>query len=156
MTFMAPPSQCATSGGGPASGNGTTRMPHEPWFRTRLSTMVSFRPPAITIPVPTGPNAAEPALGTFGLLLSWMKFFRNTVHECEPFGPVPPPGHAPSCGDGASSLFWLFAEMPVLFSSHSDFSTMRWPPEFVPEYPSAEFSAWASVRSVLQSGQAPT
>src|SRR5262245_48782081 len=153
---MSPPSQCATGGGGPASGYGTTRMPHDPWFCTRLSMTVSFRPPASTMPVPTGPNAAEPAFGTFGLLLSWMKFPRKSVQECEPVGPTPSPGHAPSCGEGASSLFWLLVEMPVLLSFHSESSMIRWPPEFVPEYPSAEFSACASVTTVLQSGQAPT
>src|SRR5262245_56425817 len=61
---MSPPSQCAIGGGGPASGYGTTRMPHDPWFQTRLSMTVSFRPPARTMPVPTAPNAAVPALGT--------------------------------------------------------------------------------------------
>src|ERR1051326_488633 len=153
---MEPPSQCATGGGGPGAGYGTTRMPHEPWFSPRLSMIVSFRPPASTIPVPTGPNAAEPAAGTSGLLLSWMKFPRNRVQECEPVGPTPPPGQTPSCGEGASSLFWLLVEMPVLLPFHSESSMIRWPPEFVPEYPSAEFSACASVTMVLQSGQAPT
>jgi len=82
---------------------------------------VSFRPPASTIPVPTGPSAAEPARGTFGLLLSWMLFLRKSVHEWLPVGPMRLSGQAPSCGEGASSLFWLLAEMPQVFSSHSDF-----------------------------------
>ena len=99
----------------------------------RLPITVSWRPPASTMPVPTGPSAAVPERGTFGLLLSWMSFLRKSVQEWLPVGPLSPPGQAPSCGDGASSLFWLLVTMPQVFSSHSDFSTIRCPPELVPE-----------------------
>src|SRR5436305_10358049 len=65
--------------------------------------MMSLRPPEITTPVPTGAESAPPALGTFGSLLSCTEFFVNSQQLCEPVGPVPPPGHAPFCGDGASA-----------------------------------------------------
>src|SRR3954467_10950003 len=110
---------------------------------------VSVRPPAMTMPVPGGPSEAEPVLGTETLLLSCTKLFVNIQQECEPVGPVPPLGQTPSCGDGASSLFWLFVLTPVLFWSNSEFRMTRLPPEFVPEYPSAENCACASSSTVL-------
>src|SRR5262249_11532922 len=113
--------------------NGTTSTPQAPWFWMRLALTVSLRPPARIMPVPTGPRAAEPERGTFGLLLSWMKFRLKNVHDPVPRGPRCPFGQAPLCGDGASSLFWLLVEMPHVFPVHSERSTIRWPPEFVPE-----------------------
>ena len=56
--------------GGPLSVNGTRMMPHAPLLTKRLFITVSLRPPEIDMPVPTGPAAADPAAGTFGLLLS--------------------------------------------------------------------------------------
>src|ERR1700692_4454978 len=108
-----------------------------------LPLTVSSRPPAMTTPLPTGPASAEPVVGTFGLLLSWTEFFVNSQQECLPVGPLPPFGHAPSCGGGASSLFWLLVTKPDWLLSNSEFWTIRCPPEFVPEYPRSLFSAWA-------------
>src|SRR5690242_13972201 len=114
-----PPSQCAIGGGVSVSGYGTSSTPHAPLRSMRLPLIVSKRPPATTIPVPTGPSSAVPAPGTFGLLLSWIQLSRKNVHERVPLDP----GHEPSCGGGASSLFWLFVEMPVLLWSHSESSS---------------------------------
>ena len=55
----------------PLSRYGTMIMPQAPLFSNVLSMTVSLRPPDSDMPVPTGPAAAEPAAGTFGLLLSW-------------------------------------------------------------------------------------
>src|ERR1700722_13532361 len=98
-----------------------------------LALTASSRPPAITTPLPTGPASAEPVVGTFGLLLSCTEFFLNTQQECVPVGPVPPPGQIPSCGEGASSLFWLLVTNPDWLLSNSEFWMIRWPPELVPE-----------------------
>src|SRR4051794_36294531 len=103
-------------------------MPQAPLWTTLLRLTVSPRTPARTTPVPTGPSAADPEPGTFGLLLSWIELSWMNVHEV-----VVLLGHQPSAGEGASSLFWLFVTMPVLLWSHSDFSRRRWPPELVPE-----------------------
>src|SRR5215831_15062117 len=100
-------------GGVPESTNGTNRTAQLLLFSNRLLVTMSFRPPEITIPVPTGPRSAEPCDGTVVLLLSCTKLSWNTQHEPVPVGPRPV-GHLPSCGDGASSLFWLFVEKPVL------------------------------------------
>ena len=48
-------------------------------------------------------------------------------------GLVAPFGQAPSCGEGASSLFWLLVSKPSLLWSNSEFSITSGPPEFVPE-----------------------
>src|ERR1700676_405040 len=99
----------------------------------RLPLTMSLRPPEITTPLPTGAASAEPVVGTFGLLLSCTEFFVNSQQEWVPVGPVPPFGHAPSCGEGASSLFWLLVMKPDLLLLNSEFCTIRWPPELVPE-----------------------
>src|SRR2546422_10533502 len=116
---------------------------------------MSLRPPEITTPLPTGPFPATPVVGTLGLLLSCTEFFVNSQQLCVPVGPVPPFGHSPSCGEGASSLFWLLLTKPDLLLLNSEFWMIRCPPELVPEYPSAPVSAWAWSRIVLQSRQAP-
>ena len=65
---------------------------------------------------------AGPDPGTFGLSLSWIQLFRKKVHDLNGvpsavgFG-----GHAPSWGDGASSLFCELVTMPVALSSHWPF-----------------------------------
>src|ERR1700726_273210 len=120
-----------------------------------LPLTMSLRPPAMTMPVPTGAASAEPVVGTFGLLLSWTEFLVNSQHEWVPVGPVPPLGHAPSCGEGASSLFWLFVTKPDWLLSNSEFWMIRCPPAFVPEKPRSLFWAWAWSRIELQSGHAP-
>src|SRR5689334_18869135 len=154
--FRSPPRQSAIGGGlASVSGKGTASIAHAPLCSKRLPTTVSCRPPAITIPVPTGPRSAEPAAGTFGLLLSWMKLPTKKVHDPMTGVPVTPAGHAPSCGEGASSLFWLFVEMPVLLWSNSEPAMTSRPPEFVPEYPSAEFTPCARERTARQSEHAP-
>src|SRR3954452_77363 len=107
-------------------------MPHALLCVTRLWTSVSNRPPAMTMPVPTGPAAADPASGTLGSLLSCTKLLRQISHEDVPVGPLPD-GHEPSCGDGASSLFCELVTMPVALSSHRPFWMMRCAPELVPE-----------------------
>src|SRR5947209_3328444 len=128
-----PPWQFEIGGGVSVSGKSCTTIPHAPLCSTRLDRTVSFRPPAISMPVPTGADPAIPEPGTLGLLLSWTKLFSITVHECVPVGPVPPFGQAPSWGGGASSLFSELGTMPALLSSHSEFLMIRWPPLFVPE-----------------------
>ena len=50
-----------------------------------------------------------------------------------PVGPVPPFGQAPSCGEGASSLFWLLVTMPLALWSHSESFSTSCPPALVPE-----------------------
>src|SRR5436190_16997194 len=112
---------------------------------------MSKEPPEISIPEPTGAVAESPPPGTFGLLLSCTWLFWITVQSW-----VVVPGHRPLCGEGASSLLREFGRIPTRFWSHSEFWIVRWPPEFVPEYPSGLFWActWSSV--VWQSGHAPT
>jgi hypothetical protein len=68
---------------------------------------------------------------------------------------MPPPGQTPSCGLGASALFWLFVSKPSLLWSNSEFSMISRPPEFVPEYPSALCWACAWLMTASQSGHAP-
>jgi hypothetical protein len=46
---------------------------------------------------------------------------------------VPPFGHAPSCGEGKSSLFWLLVSNPSSLLSNCEFSTTRLPPELDPD-----------------------
>src|SRR5947208_4256991 len=102
----APPWQCCpmSLGGTSVSGYGVVRMPQALLCVTRLCTSVSNRPPAMTMPVPTGPAAADPASGTLGSLLSCTQLLRQISHEDVPVGPLPY-GHEPYCGDGTSSLF---------------------------------------------------
>ena len=93
--------------------------------------------------MPTGPAAAEPAAGTFGLLLSSNRLWVSTQHEGAPAtGGCTPAGHAPFCGDG-SSPFWLLVSNPSSLLSNREFSISIHPPEFEPEYPSALNSAHA-------------
>src|SRR5919108_18979 len=92
-----------------------------------------LRSPDSTIPLPTGPVPATPVVGTFGLLLSCTRFFVNSQQLCVPVGPVSPAlGHTPSCGEGASSLFWLLLTKPDLLLLNSEFWIVRCPPELVP------------------------
>src|SRR4051794_33016224 len=109
-------------------------IPQAPLFEKRLLITVLLRPPEIDTPVPVGPAAALPAAGTLGLLLSWTLLCLNTQQEWVfVIGLVPFFGHAPSCGDGESSLFWLLVSNPSLLWSNCEFSMTRLPPEFVPE-----------------------
>jgi hypothetical protein len=55
----------------PVSGKNVVSTPHDPLFANRLPVMMLLRSPARTSPPPTGPIAASPIAGTFGLLLSW-------------------------------------------------------------------------------------
>jgi len=69
------------------------------WF----SITVSLRAPETVIPVPTGPAAALPVVGTFGLLLSCTSLCRNTQQECVcVIGLTPLCGQAPFWGEGSS------------------------------------------------------
>src|SRR5438270_3604362 len=107
-----PPRQCTTTSCSSAAGYGTRITPKERLLETWLPLTMSLRPPEMTTPLPTGPASAEPVVGTFGLLLSCTVFFVNSQQECVPVGPIPPLGQAPSCGEGASSLFWLLVTKP--------------------------------------------
>src|SRR5438270_11021981 len=93
-----------------------------------------LRSPESTTPLPTGPAPATPVVGTLGLLLSCTEFFVNSQQLCVPVGPVSPSlGHDPSCGEGASSLFWLLLTNPDLLLLNFEFWIVRCPPELVPE-----------------------
>src|SRR2546430_13053401 len=111
-----------------------TRIPPDGFcFKNWLFMSVSWRPPETSMPVPTGPAAAAPALGTLGLLLSCTKLFMNTQQECVwVIRLMPLFGHAPSCGAGLSP-FWLLVSNPSSLLSNSEFFTTRLPPEFEPE-----------------------
>src|SRR5436305_7467876 len=114
-------------GGTSVSGYGVVMIPQAPLSWMVLLTTVSKRPPAMTMPVPTGPADAAPvSCGTFGLLLSCTSLCRQISHD------PPPLGHEPSCGDGASSLFCELLTIPLWLSSHSPYWMMRCPPELVP------------------------
>src|SRR5215469_2622980 len=106
-----------------------------------LPVTVSYEPPAIWMPVPTG--ATNPSAGVFGLLFAWMRLPSMIVQDF-----VALPGQRPSCGGGASSLFSEFGTMPAWLSRNTEFLMTSCPPEFVPEYPSAEFTP-VSVASVV-------
>ena len=80
------------------------------------------------MPMPTGAAPASPNAGVFGLSFSRTVLSRITVHDAEGSS-----GHAPSWGDGASSLFRLFGTIPERFRSNVERSITRCPPEFVPE-----------------------
>src|SRR6266567_2840053 len=130
-------------------------MPHPPLRTTVFPTNESFCPPTTSIPVPIGTRAVVASVGLFGLLLSWTRLPRKIVHEPVPSGPGSRFGHAPPCGDGWSSLFRLFGATPTRLKPNSESCTMRWPPEFVPEYPRPLFTPTKRSTTVLQSGQAP-
>src|SRR5215469_17031774 len=49
-----PPWQCASGGGRSGSALSLASIPHEPWFLITLPVTVSYEPPAICTPVPTG------------------------------------------------------------------------------------------------------
>src|SRR2546422_6278825 len=103
-------------------------MPHEHWFQTQLSWMVSNCPPDISMPVPIGASQVMPEQGTFGLLLSCTLLRWMNVQEV-----FEVPGQRPLCGGGLSSLLSEFGRMPTLLQSHSESSMTRCPPAFVPE-----------------------
>src|SRR5262245_47887397 len=100
--------------------NGTVSTAELLLFQNWLPVTVSNRPPEITRPTPIGPRSAEPDEGTLGLLLSCTLLCWKTQHETVPVGPVSESGQCPLCGDGASSLFWLLVEKPVLLLSNSE------------------------------------
>src|SRR5580704_15297456 len=92
------------------------------------------------MPVPTGPAAAEPADGAFGLLLWSNRLWVSTQQDGAPAtGGLTPAGQAPFCGEG-SSPFWLLVSNPSSLLSKREFSISIQPPEFDPEYPSALYS----------------
>src|SRR5438874_522248 len=101
--------------------------PQAPLWVTVLPDGVTLVLPARIMPVPTGapPASPLPFPGTFGLLLSWMSLFIQTVHDWVPNGPVFPAGHWPICGEGKSSLFCELLTSPVLLLSHTLSATSR-------------------------------
>src|SRR5579863_8808160 len=117
-------------------------VPQASLFWKTLSRTVSFRTPDSEIPVPTGPAAADPKVGTLGLLLSWTLLWKKTQHvagwyTCLVSGSVStggftPAGQEPSWGGGLSP-FWLLVSKPSSLLSNCEFSTTRDPPEFDPE-----------------------
>src|SRR5690242_19432064 len=109
------------SAGDSWSGRSASSSPHAPLWVTVLPDSVVYVLPASTMPVPTGapPARPEPLPGTFGLLLSWMSLFIQTVHDWVPRAPVSPGGHSPICGEGQSSLFCELLTRPVLLLSQT-------------------------------------
>src|SRR5215467_9852157 len=93
------------------------------------------------MPVPTGGASAPP--GALALLLPWIRLSSMIVHDR-----VALPGQRPSCGEGASSLFIEFGATPARLSRNTELRMTSCPPEFVPEYPSAELTP-ASFASVV-------
>src|SRR3954452_13480451 len=122
-----PPWQWGTFGGLPVSGKGSTNSPQAPLPAKRLSMTVSLRPRLIVIPVPSGEVPAVPLGGASAWLLSCTSLCTKVQHD------VSEPGHAPFCGDGASSLFSLLVSTPSWLWSNSELSISSFPPEFVPE-----------------------
>src|SRR3954454_10484875 len=120
-------------GGVPVSMKGTVSMAQLLLFQNWLPMTVSNRPPEITNPTPIGPSSAEPEAGAVVSLLSCTWLWRKIQHEVVPVGPVSESGQCPLWGDGASSLFWLLVEKPVLLFSNSEFWMTSRPPELVPE-----------------------
>src|SRR6266700_868923 len=102
------------------------------------------------MPVPTGAMAS--LAGVFALLFAWIVLPSMIVQDL-----VALPGQRPSCGGGASSLFSEFGAMPARLSRNTEFLMTSCPPEFVPEYPSAELTpmSFASVVSQIRP-HAPT
>src|SRR6516162_8851724 len=99
----------------------------------RLWATVSYEPPTIWMPVPTGAMALLP--GAFALLLSWMVLPSMIVQD-----PVALPGQRPSCGGGASSLFSEFGAMPARLFRNTEFLMISCPPALVPEYPRSDLT----------------
>src|SRR5436190_17826728 len=66
-----PPWQRSPGGGFLSSGYGTSNTPQAPLWVNSLFITVSKLPPERVTREPTGPAAAEPELGTLGLVLSW-------------------------------------------------------------------------------------
>jgi hypothetical protein len=115
-----------------------------------LPVTLSCEPPAIWMPVPTG--AVAPSVGVFALLLSSIRLRVMIVQDL-----VALPGQRPSCGGGASLLFSAFGTTPVWLSMNSESVMTSRPPEFVPEYPSAELTPVSSASVVSQTRRhAPT
>src|ERR1700674_2328972 len=132
-------------------------MPQAPLSRNLLEEMVSNRPPEIVIPVPVGPSPAVPEIGTLGLLLLSTRFWVNTQHMLLEVVTLVAPGHRPFWGGGGSPVRAVLVSNPSLLSSKTEFLIVIWPPEFVPEYPSALFSIQAGLMVTLQARlQAPT
>src|ERR1700719_3930909 len=113
-------------------------MPQAPLPANVLPTTRSLWPPAIDMPVPTSPGALG-EVGVAPLLLLTIRLLSSSQQmflRCAPgggLGLVLPPGQSPSCGEGASSLFWLWVAKPSSLLLNSEFSTIRCPPEFEPE-----------------------
>jgi hypothetical protein len=70
----------------------------------------------------------SPNVGTLGLLLPTIRLCSMIRQDL-----VVLPGHRPSCGGGASSLFSEFGASPVRLRVNSESMMTRRPPEFVPE-----------------------
>src|SRR5215469_3532360 len=145
-----PPWQCASGGGRSGSALSLASIPHEPWFLITLPVTVSYEPPAICTPVPTGGAASLP--GVFALLFARIRLSSMIVQDL-----VALPGQRPSCGDGASSLFIEFGARPARLSRNTEFLMTSCPPELVPEYPSAELTPVSLASVVSQTRRhAPT
>src|SRR5262245_61838434 len=99
------------------------------------------------MPLPHGMDAVVEFAGVVRLPLFSITFRLMIVHRltrvlgnagvAESFRPEL---QAPSWGGGWSSLLSEFGPMPDELFRKVDFSRMMWPPELVPEYPSALFS----------------
>src|ERR1700741_5657612 len=92
-------------------------MPHALLPANVFSVTRSLRPPASVMPVPSRPGA-PPEVGVPPLLFSMIRLWVITQQmflRCAPGGGEGfslPSGHRPSCGAGASSLFWLVVGEP--------------------------------------------
>src|SRR5262249_26289741 len=126
-----PPWQCTPGGGVSVSGKSCVTTPHPPLWMIRLSTTESYAPPEISTPVPIAP--ASPKVGTFGLLLFLITLCSMKKQD------VAPPGHAPFCGGGASSLFSEFGTIPARLRLNNESLMTSGPPALVPEEPRLEF-----------------
>src|SRR5260370_3096442 len=109
-----------------------------------LRVTVSYSPPTIWMPVPTGATAPLP--GALALLFAWIRLPSMIVQDVAAV-----PAQRPSCGGGASSLFSEFGAMPARFSRNTEFLMTSCPPAFVPEYPRSELTpvSFASVGSQI-------
>src|SRR6478672_10485750 len=113
-------------------------MPHALLPAKVFSTTRSFRPPPSVMPVPSRPGAPS-EVGVPPLLFSTIRLWIITQQMFLRWAPgggdgfFAPAGQIPSCGGGASSLFWLVVATPSSLLLNSVFSIVRWPPEFEPE-----------------------
>src|SRR5437660_2394264 len=103
-----------------------------------------------TNPLPHGTDPAVEFAGAEKLLLFATTLFLNTVHRSSCVVPnvgvgdvLLPELQPPSCGGGWSSLLSEFGPIPFELFWNVESWTMTWPPELVPEYPSALFSTSA-------------